>query len=152
MITIDRDLAIVILIAMVSYILWDIFRKIILPKIINHGMKELDRNPKWVTSQLQYYGFNDIDIVLCESKYGMLPRFRYNAKKQKIELWVPNDISTRDVENIGQVALVGKIKVKYGLFFPDKPLYWLSILCYMLDGGDVKQAAVKWEENKKPLD
>jgi hypothetical protein len=36
--------------------------------------------------------------------------------------------------------------VKYGVLFQDKPIHWLSILCYMLDGGDIKQEATSWEK------
>lgn len=128
-----------------AYILWDIFNKIIFPKIVYHGMKEIERNPKWITSKLQYYGFNDIDIVLCKSKWGMLPRFRV-GKDNRLELWIDNDTSTRDVEDVGHLALAGKIKAKYGLWFPDKPTYWLSILLYMLDGGDIQMQDKKQQE------
>lgn len=127
------------------YLMWDIFSKIIFPKIIYKGMKEVDRNPKWITSKLQYYGFTDIDIVLCESKWGMLPRFRA-GKNNRLELWIDNDTSTKDVEDIGQLALCAMIRVKYGLWFPDKPIYWLSILLYMLDGGDVNMIDRKQQE------
>lgn len=135
------------------YLAWDIFNKIIFPKMVYHGMKEIERNPKWITSKLQYYGFNDIDIVLCESKWGMLPRFRA-GKENRVELWIDKDTSTKDAEEMGRLALVGKVQAKYGLWFPEKPLHWLSILCYMLDGGDIRMESVSWEEkeNKKPLD
>lgn len=119
------------------YLMWDIFNKVIFPKMVYRGMKEIDRNPKWITSRLQYYGFSDIDIVLCESKWGMLPRFRA-GKNNRLELWIDNDTPTRDVENIGHLALCVMIKAKYGLWFPDKPIYWLSILLYMLDGGNIE--------------
>ena len=136
-----------------AYLAWNIFNKIIFPKMVYHGMKEIERNPKWITSQLQYYGFNDIDIVLCESKWGMLPRFRA-GKENRVELWIDKDTSTKDAEEMGRLALVGKVQAKYGLWFPEKPLHWLSILCYMLDGGDIRMESVSWEEkeNKKPLD
>jgi hypothetical protein len=144
MITLDTDLCIIILVGLMLYVTWRTFDRIIFPQMVYHGMKEVERNPKWVTSQLQYYGFNDIDIVLCTSKYGMLPRFRA-SKDNRIELWIDNDTSTKDIEEVGRLALVGKIKAKYGLWFPDKPIYWLSILCYMLDGGDVNMIDKKQE-------
>ena len=136
------------------YAIWNIFNRIIFPKMVYHGMKEIDRNPKWITKELQYYGFNDIDIVLCTSKWGMLPRFRVNKNNNKIELWIDNDTSTKDIEDIGRLALAGKVKAKYGLWFPEKPLHWLSILCYMLDGGDIRMESAIWKEkeNNKPLD
>lgn len=124
---------------------WDIFNKVIFPKLVYHGMKEIDRNPKWITSKLQYYGFNDIDIVLCESKWGMLPRFRV-GKENRLELWIDNDTSTRDVDDIGHLALCVKLKAKYGLWFPDKPTYWLSILLYMLDGGNIEMREQEKQE------
>lgn len=133
------------------YLAWELFNKVIFPKMVYHGMKEIDRNPKWITSKLQYYGFDDIDIVLCTSKWGMLPRFR-PGKNDKIELWIDNDTSTKDIEDIGKLALIGKLKSKYGLWFPDKPIHWLSILCYMLDGGDVLMKSISCKENNKPLD
>ena len=124
---------------------WELFNRIIFPKMVYHGMKEIDRNPKWITSKLQYYGFDDIDIVLCESKWGMLPRFRA-GKDNRLELWIDNDTSTRDVDDVGHLALCVKVKAKYGLWFPDKPTYWLSILLYMLDGGDVNMIDKKQQE------
>lgn len=126
-------------------VLWNIFNKVIFPKMVYYEMKETERNPKWITSKLQYYGFSDIDIVLCESRWGMLPRFKV-GKNNRLELWIDNNTSTKDVEDIGHLALVGKIKAKYGLWFPDKPTYWLSILLYMLDGGDVDMIDKKQQE------
>ena len=141
----ETDLIVLISGILSLYAVWDIFNKIIFPKIVHRGMKEIDRNPKWITSKLQYYGFNDIDIVLCESKWGMLPRFRA-GKNNRLELWIDNDISTKDVDSIGHLALCIKVKAKYGLWFPDKPTYWLSILLYMLDGGDVNMVDKKQQE------
>lgn len=140
-----NDLKIILLIACSSYLIWDIFNKIIFPKMVRHGMKEVERNPKWIMSKLQYYGFDDIDIILCKSKWGMLPSFRA-SKNNRLELWIDDDTSTKDVDDIGRLALSLKVKVKYGLWFPDKPIHWLSILLYMLDGGNVEM------KNKKPLD
>lgn len=127
------------------YLTWELFNKVIFPKMVYRGMKEIDRNPKWITSKLQYYGFDDIDIVLCESKWGMLPRFR-TGKDNRLELWIDNDTSTRDVDDVGHLALCVKVKVKYGLWFPDKPTYWLSILLYMLDGGNIEMREKEKQE------
>lgn len=143
----ETETAVLLLIVIILYGIWKLFDLVIFPKMVHHGIKEIERNPKWVTSQLQYYGFNDIDIVLCESKWGMLPRFRA-GKNDRVELWIDNDTSTRDVEDIGRLALAAKIKAKYGLWFPEKPLHWLSILCYMLDGGDIKMEATSWKDAK----
>jgi hypothetical protein len=132
----------------ILYLAWRLFNEIIFPKMVRNGMKEIERNPKWILSQLHYYGFSDIDIILCESKWGMLPRFRL-GKNHNLELWIDYDTSTKDVEEVGRLALAGKVRVKYGLWFPEKPLYWLSILCYMLDGGDIQMSNVSWEEAHK---
>ena len=153
-ISISTNVAIIILSFIISCVGWWLFSNIIIPKIIKYGMKEKDRNPKWITSQLQYYGFNNVDIVLCESKWGNLPYFRF-GKNKKLELWVDYDTSVRDIEEIGRLALASKIKAKYNLSFFNKPIYWLSILCYLLDGGDIQMSNISWEEshkNKKPLD
>lgn len=111
--------------------------RIIFPYFMKRDMKEVDRNPNWVVSKLQYYGFNDIDIVLYESKMFSYTQFRGNKDKSKLEFWIPNETSIDEVPEIGRIALVGKLKAKYGLWFPDKPIHWLSILCFMLDGGDI---------------
>lgn len=149
----NKELATTMLVIIMVYVAWRIFDRVIFPKMVIHGMKETDRNPKWVTSQLQYYGFNDIDIILCESKWGMLPRFRA-GKNNRLELWIDKDTLTQDIKELGRLALVAKIKAKYGIWFPEKPIYWLSILCYMLDGGDINVSSVSWEEekDKKPID
>lgn len=135
-----------ITIIIIFYASWEIFNRVIFPKMVTKGMKELDRNPKWITSQLQYYGFHDIDIILCKSKWGMLPRFRV-GKNDRLELWIDNDTSTKDVEEIGRLALLGKLKVKYGVWYEDKPIHWLSVLCYMLDGGNVTTENVEWKQS-----
>ena len=139
------EIAILFVSACIAYIIWDITSKIIMPKIVYKSMKETERNPKWITSELQYYGFDDIDIVLYESNWITRPCFRL-GKDNKLELWISDDTSPRDATDVGRLALCGKVKAMYGLWFPDKPIYWLSVLLYMLDGGDI---TVK---NKKPLD
>lgn len=153
MITINSDLAYILLFLIGFYVFSRLFRLTIFPKIIEKTTKEYDKNPKWITSQLheKHYGFNDIDFILAENTLGALPRFRVNKNDAtRLEMLVPKDISTNDIEQIGQLALVGKIKIKYGLFFPDKPLNWLSVLCFMLEGGKVDIKEV--EKDKKPID
>lgn len=110
----------------------------ILPKLAEKRVKEIEKNPKWITPKLreEYYGFDDIDIILAQSSYPILPFFRL-AKNNRFELLVPDDITTKDVNLISQLALAGKIKIKYNVLYLDKPVDWLSILCYMLDGGDI---------------
>lgn len=133
------------------YISSKIFNKFILLKLIEMDTMEIERNPKWIMKDVtkQYYGFQDIDIILAETTVFMsLPRLRA-TKEGRFELLVPNDITTREVDEILKLALAGKIQIKYGVFFPDKPLHWLSILCYMLDGGDVMEATAKFEEKQE---
>lgn len=136
------------LIIILIYGIWCIFNEIIFPKLVKKGTTEIERNPKWITSELQYYGFSDIDIITCKSKYGMLPRFKL-GKNNKLELWIDRDIPARNVEDIGQAALVGKLKIKYNLWFPEKPIYWLSILLYMLDGNDINVRDALPEDKEK---
>lgn len=140
MITISTDLACIILTVLTMYILSRFYRFVLFPKIVEKTTKEFERNPKWITNELhsKYYGFHDIDFITAENTIGALPRFRVAKDDDtRLEMLISADTTTREVEQIGQVALVGKIKIKYGLFFPDKPIHWLSILCFMLDGGEV---------------
>ena len=149
MITISTDLAYILLFILIGYALIRLYKLVIFPKIINKTTKEFDKNPKWITDELKskYYGFHDIDFITAENTIGALPRFRVAKDDDtRLEMLISVDTTTREVEQIGQVALVGKIKIKYGLFFPDKPIYWLSILCFMLDGGEVEV------KDKKPID
>jgi hypothetical protein len=134
---------------LLAWVLWDIFNKLIFPIIIEHTTTELDRNPKWATSRLEkYYGFYDVDMVICESKFGILPRIRANKVNKKFELLIPNDIPVENIEEIGRCVLAAKIRTKYGLWYPEKPIEWLSIMCYLLDGGDIQMSNVSWEEKK----
>lgn len=140
MITISSDLACVLLVIIGLYALHKFYRYILFPKIIEKNTKEIDKNPKWITKELhaKYYGFADIDVITAENPMSVLPRFRVSkTDTTRLEFLIPEDTSTRDIERLGQVALVGKIKIKYGLFFPDKPIQWLSILLFMLEGGEV---------------
>lgn len=140
MITISTDLACILLFILTGYALIRLYKLVIFPKIIEKTTKEFERNPKWITNELhsKYYGFHDIDFITAENTIGALPRFRVAKDDEtRLEFLISNDTTTREIEKMGQVALVGKIKVKYGLFFPDKPLHWLSIMCFMLDGGEV---------------
>lgn len=153
MVTISTDLAYILLFLIVGFALSRLYKFVIFPKIIEKTTKEFDKNPKWIINELhsKYYGFHDIDIITAENSIGALPRFRVAKKdKTRLEVLIPNDISTRDIEQMGQIALVGKIKIKYGLFFPDKPIHWLSILCFMLDGGEINVKEI--EKDKKPID
>lgn len=151
------DVMIGVLAVIGMYILFKLFDKIIFPWIIDKKTKDIEKNPKWITSGLRekYYGFNDIDIITVNSPFGMIPRFRLDKnRKDRLQLLISEETSTQEVDTVAQLALAGKIKVKYGLWFPDKPVYWLSILLYMLDGGDVRQEATRWESatDNKPID
>lgn len=131
-------LLIALLIIVIFIIEWKIFNKTLAPILIQKGLTEIARNPKWITSRLheEYYGFDDVDIILCESKWGVLPYFHINHKR--IEVWVSNNTSIDEVEALGHLILCSRLKVEYGLWYTGKPLYWLSLLLYMLDGGDMK--------------
>lgn len=137
-------------IILILYVSSRIYKKFIFPRLIEYDTKEIERNPKWIMKNIKsnYYGFHDVDIILAETKlFCSLPRFRI-TKNDRYELWVSNDTTTREVDDILRLALVGKIYIKHNLFFPDKPIHWLSILCYMLDGGDINECATKFEEKK----
>lgn len=143
-----EDVIIILFIAFIIHTLLQLFKFLLLPKLIEKTTKEIEKNPKWIASKINYYGFHDIDIILATGPDFALPRLRI-SKENRYELLVSNDISTKEVDDIIRLALLGKIQVKYGLFFPDKPLHWLSILCYMLDGGDIKEEATSWEAKNK---
>lgn len=136
-----NDVLSMILAIIIGYIIASIFNNIILPFIINKRTKEIEKNPKWITTRVQdkYYGFSDIDFVVVDSPLGRIPRFRLSKDRKRLELLISNDTKVDDVEDIAKVALMGKIKVRYGLSISNKPIHWLSILCYMLDGGDIIQ-------------
>ena len=123
------------------------------PILINMLTKELDKNPKWITSKLKnnYYGFEDIDFITAECSMRALPRFRVSkSNPHRLEFLVPNDASVDDVELLGKLALMGKLKLKYGLFISDEPLDWLSKMCFILDNKNViKEMKIL---DKKPID
>lgn len=137
-----------------SFLLWDLFNMRIFPWLLNKKTKDIEKNPKWITSKTKdHYGFSDIDFIVVESPLGAVPRLRVSKNKDRLQLLIGEDTLTRDVDNLMRAALAAKIKIKYGLWFPDKSTHWLSILLYMLDGGDIKQETVSWEEkDKKSVD
>ena len=137
------------------YLLYELFNYIIFPWLVNKKTKDIEKNPKWIVPELQnkYYGFRDIDIITVNSPLGMLPRFRIDKKKKdRLQLLIPEDTSTKDIDNIAQLALAGKLRIKYGVWHPDKSAHWLAILNFMLDGGDIRVEATKWDENHKTND
>lgn len=152
----SSKVCVIIMAAIGLFIGYKVFDKILFPIIVNKRTKKVEVNPKWLTPKFQkeYYGFQDIDIILVEDPFNCVPRFR-KTKENRYELLISNDTSIKDADDVAAMALLGKIKLKYGLFFPEKPLYWQSILCYMLDGGEIKQEDTKWEnkeKDNKPID
>jgi len=129
-----------------------VYKYFVYPWILRKTTTDIEKNPKWITERVhkKYYGFYDIDIILAQCTFGYLPRLRW-TKDDRLQILIPEDTLVRDIESVARVALAAKIKIKYGLWFPDKPIHWLAILCYMLDGGDIKESATSWED-KKPLD
>lgn len=150
-----EDLIILLFTFFLVMFLAKLWKLIIFPKIVEKTTKEVEKNPKWITPKLRttYYGFSNIDIITANSSVGALPRFRLAPKKNKkeetiLELLIPEDTSVNDIDKIAALALRGKIYIFYGLMTPDKPAHWLAILLYMLDGGDIKQEAISWEDKK----
>ena len=145
-----KEVIALLFVIFIVYIAIHVFKLFIRPVILDMDTKEIERNPKWIVDKVKgvYYGFHDIDFILAESNiFSSLPRFKI-SKTDRYELWLPSDISIKDVDEIVRLALVGKIQVKYGLIFRDKSLNWLSILCYMLDGGDIREDKVAFENTK----
>lgn len=135
------ELLAILLGIMFVYACYRTFDRHIFPMLVERKTKNIEKNPKWITPKLQkeYYGFKDIDIIVVEDPFNCVPRYRISKENHnRLELLISEDITTNDIEYIAQVALAGKIKIKYGLWFPDKPAYWLSVLCFMLDGGNIQ--------------
>lgn len=134
------------------YGIYYLHHKLILPLLIVKTTVDIEKNPKWIMSKLKenYYGFEDMDIIVVDSPFGSLPRFRIDKQKNnKLQLLISKDTSTRDIDEVGHIALAGKIRIKYGLWFPDKPMHWLSILNFMLDGGEIRVKEISWENKAK---
>lgn len=136
-----HDLIIIISVILGIFILAKLFSRVIVPWIISKRTKYIEKNPNWLTSKIKnvYYGFYDIDFIIVENPFKSSMELRVSENKKRLELLLSNELTTNDTEEIARVALAGKIKLKYNLWFPDKPIYWLSILCFMLDGGSIKE-------------
>ena len=147
----SNEVGITILIILSLFIFAKIFCKIIFPAIVEANTVYIEMNPDWVKHRIKekYYGFYDMDIILVNDPFNQVPRFKKSKDKKRLQLLLPNDISVDDSDSIAQMALASKLKIYHNLWFPDKPAYWLSILCYMLDGGDIQEKAVSWEEANK---
>lgn len=145
-----NSLLILVLVILIGVILAKTWKLLIFPMLVDVTTKEIEKNPKWITPKLRqtYYGFSNIDIITAKSSIGALPRFRIHTDKNKesrLEVLIPEDTSVNDIDTIAALALQGKLHIYHNLFFPDKPAYWLSILLYMLDGGNIEQEATSWE-------
>ena len=143
-----------IIVIIIGYILMKIWKYIIFPFIVKKTTHEVEKNPKWITPKLRqnYYGFSNIDIITARSTIGTLPRFRLNSKekdKERLELLISEDTPVNDIDKVATLALQGKLHVYYNLYFPDKPAYWLSVLLYMLDGGNINPESIVWENKNK---
>lgn len=133
------------------YALYNIVKVYIFPKLLDLLTTVKETNPDWLANRLrsQYYGFNDIDFIICECPIWNIPRFRMDKNTKRLQLLIPDDVSVWNREKIAKIALIGKIRIRYEINpSTDKPIEWLSILCYMLDGGDINISETKWVENK----
>lgn len=130
------------------WLLYTTLKEFILPFVLTKSIKVIEKNPKWITPILreQYYGFSDIDVFIVDTAFNILPCFRVSKDKKRYELLLSEDTTTNELDKIAQVALMSKIEVKYGVLINNKSPQWMSILCYMLDGGDIKTSATKWSE------
>ena len=55
------------------------------------------------------------------------------------------ELEAKEKEETG----ISKLKVKYNIWLPEKPTFQLSIILYLLDGGDIKVENVGWEDKNK---
>lgn len=149
-----ESMLVTIIVIIIGYVLMKIWKYIIFPFIVKKTTHEVEKNPKWITPKLRqnYYGFSNIDIITARSTIGALPRFRLNSKekdKERLELLISEDTPVNDIDKVATLALQGKLHVYYNLYFPDKPAYWLSVLLYMLDGGNINPESIVWESKNK---
>lgn len=149
-----ESMLVTIIVIIIGYVLMKIWKYIIFPFIVKKTTHEVEKNPKWITPKLRqnYYGFSNIDIITARSTIGALPRFRLNSKekdKERLELLISEDTPVNDIDKVATLALQGKLHVYYNLHFPDKPAYWLSVLLYMLDGGNINPESIVWENKNK---
>lgn len=145
------ELCFLILTAIIVYIGYRVFKSVAIPFTINFIADEIEMNPKWFIGKLRedYYGFHDVDIILVDHAVGRLPCFRKVKATKRIEVLLSEEVKTSEVNSLAQLILATKIKMKYGVYYPNKPIAWLSILCYMLDGGEINQIDAKWENKRE---
>ena len=150
----NKEILAFLIASFLIYITMRFIHRTAIPGLAAILTKELDKNPKWITSRLKdrYYGFDDIDFITAECSMGALPRFRVSKSDScRLEFLVPNDASVDDVELLGKIALAGKLQLKYGMKpLLNKPLGYLSLVCFVLDNDDVTNK-IKFKD-KKPLD
>ena len=145
----------------VFYMSVKLYMDVIRPYQIKKSIKVVKKNPEWLIPALRshYYGLDDVDILLVESKHKIAPQFQLNVIKKdekagllemRLELLLPSTVTIAEIDEIAKIALIGKICTKVnpqvGMTYANKPTYWLSILCYMLDGGSINQSAVSWND------
>lgn len=150
MVTINMsiEVAATILAVIITYALYQLWKYWIHPAILDSKTKKLETNPKWITDILyKFYGFQDIDFVVVKCSISDSPRFQVSTKN-RLTFLVPENITSDQVEEIGRIALIGKLNIKHQLFYPDKHILWLSILCYLLDGHDIAMSDAAFEVKK----
>ena len=152
-----REVLLIILAWFIIYIAGKWIIQHIAAFIRKHDIKEVSRNPEWIMKNVrdEYYGFQDIDIVTADSRFNNLPCFRVydNGEQIQYELLIPSNAPADSAELTLKIALIAKMQMKHGLNpnsyqYLDKSLLWLSILCYLLDGKDIKETAVSWDERQ----
>ena len=129
-----------------------LFKQFVFPKLVEKWTVVTEKNPKWITSKIMntYYGFSDVDFLLVsKNPFGSLPSFRISKDKSRLEFLIPEDTPIDAVEELAHTVLVSKLKVKYNIWLPEKPTFQLSIILYLLDGGDIKVENVGWEDKNK---
>lgn len=122
------------------------FFKAMYPRIMHHFITETNRNPEALMNNLRsdYYGFNDIDIVMYECNFLNEPYMRVEKNNHYV-LYVPEEARYSD-DVIARWAIACKIKAKYGVTPSlDKPIQWFSVLCYLLDGNDFNISKTEWK-------
>ena len=97
-----KEVIALLFVIFIVYIATRVFKLFVRPVILDMDTKEIERNPKWIVDKVKgvYYGFHDIDFILAESNiFSSLPRFKI-SKTDRYELWLPSDISIKDVDEI----------------------------------------------------
>ena len=63
----SESTCIMLLIIIGLFIIYKLFTKFAIPYIFTLKAKDGEKNPDWLISRLNYYGFHDIDIILMKS-------------------------------------------------------------------------------------